>query len=85
MLVFNFNYKDLKAGCVEACRTYPSLKDSFRDEVALTMLAHVRMLKMEMKFAEASTCLSGWLNLVSEAGGSKEFSMAKKASEPQRT
>ena len=48
------------------------------------MLAHVRRLKDEVKFVEASRCLSDWqlqaLQRIRQAGGSKEPSgKAKKA------
>ena len=76
------------------CKTYHQLKDSFPlemranlagqlAEATMTMLTHVRRLKDEVKFAEASRCLSDWqlqalqrirLNLPGEAGGSKQLS-----------
>ena len=95
--VLVFNYKDLKAGYTEVCKTYPELKDSFLldmrvalagklAEATMTMLTHVRRLKDEVKFVEASRCLSDWqlqalqrirLNLPGEAGGSKQPSGKK--------
>ena len=95
--VLVFNYKDLKTGYTEVCKTYPELKDSFPldmrvalagklAEATMTMLTHVRRLKDEVKFVEASRCLSDWqlqalqrirLNLPGEAGGSKQPSGKK--------
>ena len=98
--VLVFNYNDLKAGYTEVCKTYPDLKDSFPLDMrgglagklavaTMAMLTHVRRLKDEVKFVEASRRLSDWqlqalqrirLNLPGEAGGPKQPSgKAKKA------
>ena len=98
--VLVFNYKDLKAAFTEVCKAYPGVKESFPlemrgglagklAEATMTMCTHVRRLKDEQKFAEASRSLSDWqvqalerlrVNLPGQAGGSTQSSeKAKKA------
>ena len=69
--VLVFNYKDLKGAFTEVCKAYPGVKESFPlemrgglagklAEATMTMCTHVRRLKDEQKFAEASRSLSDW-------------------------